>query len=501
MFYTKLTIGLAVLTLFCTNCKTPQTGIINSHLPTQGQTLVWEENFNADTINRQIWTYDLASGCEINNCGWGNSEMEYYTDRKENARIENGNLVIEAHKEVYKGKPFTSARLKTQNLMHFKYGTIEARIQIPNVTSGLWPAFWTLGTVGGGWPAIGEIDMMEIGSKEALKDSLGNRRVSSAAHWSKANGTHQFNVFYKDAPVDLSADYHLYKMVWTKESIKMYLDNVEYYSFDISGGAAANLSEFHNPHHLLLNLAVGGSYTGIFTEGGIKADFPSKMRVDYIKLYQNKGDSLYLAPDNKGKIQNKHAVSITTQPSNPSDNLTIVDTTTTNNTHITTAPTPTRAANTVISLFSNTYINRPIDTWSAVWDRADVTNTLIANNDTKRYANLNYAGIEFTQNLINATTATHLHMDIWTPNSTIFKIKLVDFGDNALYQGTTNDDSEDELSFTPTLGKWVSYDIPLSDFKDLKSRAHLAQMILVGSNSQVYVDNVYFYNDLGKTMD
>ena len=77
----------------------------------------------------------------------------------------------------------------------------------------------------------------------------------------------------------------------------------------------------------------------------------------------------------------------------------------------------------------------------------------------------------------------------------------MDFGDNALYQGTTNDDSEDELSFTPSLGKWVSFDMPLNDFKGLKSRNHLAQMILVGSNSQVYVDNVYFYNDSGKTID
>jgi hypothetical protein len=356
-----------------------------------------------------------------------------------------------------------------------------------------------LGTIDGGWPAIGEIDMMEIGSKEALKDRVGNKRVSSAAHWSKANGGHEFNVFYKDAPVDLSADFHLYKMVWTKEFIKMYLDNVEYYSFDISAGAAANLSEFHNPHHLLLNLAVGGAYTGIYTEGEIKAAFPSKMRVDYIKLYQNKGDSLYLAANKRGKIRNKYAVLIDNKPNIPSVN--IEDTTTTNSINITTAPTPKRAANTVISLFSNTYVNRPIDTWSAVWDKADVTNTLIANNDTKRYSKLNYAGIEFTQNLINATTATHLHLDIWTPNSTIFKIKLVDFGDNALYQGTINDDSEDELSFTPELGKWVSYDIPLSDFKDLKARAHLAQMILVGSNSQVYMDNVYFYNDSGKTMD
>jgi beta-glucanase (GH16 family) len=463
------------------------------------QTLVWEEKFNKNTINGQTWTYDLGNGCEIDNCGWGNSEMEYYTNRKENARIGKGHLIIEARREAYNDKPFTSARLKTEGRMHFKYGTVEARIKLPNVNKGVWPAFWTLGTVGGSWPSIGEIDMMEIGSKEALKDSLGNKRVSSAAHWSKADGSHTYNVFYRDAPVDLSEGYHLYKMVWTPQFIKMYLDNVEYYSFDISGGAAANVSEFHNPHYLLLNIAVGGSYTGIFTEGGINADFPSQMHVDYIRLYQNKGDTLYLAPDSKGKIKNKYAVLLVNKPPTITNNDVPEDTT--HLSHLTAAPTPTRAAHTVISLFSNAYVNKPIDTWSASWDRADVTNTLIEKNETKRYSKLNYAGIEFAKNPINATAATHLHIDIWTPNAATFKVKLVDFGDNAIYQGTTNDDSEHELSFTPALGKWVSYDMALSDFKGLKAHAHLAQLILTGSNSRVYVDNVYFFNDAGKTVD
>jgi hypothetical protein len=219
------------------------------------------------------------------------------------------------------------------------------------------------------------------------------------------------------------------------------------------------------------------------------------MYVDYVKLYQNKGDSLYLTANNKAR--NKYAVLI----SNKSTDTGINETTDYNNLNIPAAPTPTKPANTVISLFSNAYVNRPIDTWSADWDNADMTHLLIKNNETKCYSNLVYAGIEFTKNLINATTATHLHMDIWTPNSTTFKVKLVDFGANGLYQGVPNDDSEHELSFTPALSTWVSYDIPLSDFKDLKARAHLAQLILVGSNSQVYVDNVYFFNDLGEKID
>ncbi len=470
--------------------------LLATPLSTKAQTLVWQENFNADTINAQTWTYDMGDGCAIDLCDWGNSEMQYYTNHKENARIEKGHLVIEAHKKASNGKQFTSARLKTEGRMQFKYGTVEARIKIPNVNHGLWPAFWTLGATGH-WPSRGEIDMMEIGSKEALKDSVGNRRVSSAAHWSKADGSHEFNVFYKDAPADLSKDYHLYKMVWTRQFIKMYIDNVEYYSFDISGGEAANVSEFHKPHYLLLNLAVGGAYTGIYTEGAINAAFPSQMHVDYIKLYQNKGDSLFLAPNREGKITNKHAVLLDNKP----EVMALEDTINTSHLNITAAPTPKHAAQTVISLFSNAYPNRTIDTWSTRWDKADVANIFIDNNETKRYSKLHFAAIEFTKNPINATAATHLHLDIWTPNATSFKIKLVDFGNNNIYRGATNDDSEDEVGFTPALGSWVSYDISLSDFKGLKARAHLAQLILVGSNSQVYVDNVYFYNESGKTVD
>jgi beta-glucanase (GH16 family) len=473
-------------------------GVLLVTFTMKAQTLVWEEKFNKDTIDAQTWTYDMGDGCAIDLCDWGNSEMQYYTNHKENARIEKGHLVIEAHKAASNGKHFTSARLKTEGRMQFKYGTVEARIKLPNIGKGIWPAFWTLGA-NGHWPARGEIDMMEVGSKDGLHEGVGNRRVSSAAHWSKADGGHEYNVFYTTSTVDLTKDYHLYKMVWTPKFIKMYLDNVEYYSFDISGGEAANISEFHAPHYLLLNLAVGGSYTGIYTEGSINADFPSKFCVDYIRLYQNKGDSLFLKPNSKGVIKNKHAVLLVNKP-----NIVVPeteDTTNSSSINITAAPTPTRAAATVISLFSNAYTNRIIDTWSTPWDQADVTNTFIENNETKRYSKLKFAGIEFAKNPINATAATHLHIDIWTPNATTFKVKLVDFGDNAVYQGTTNDDSEAEVSFAPELGKWVSYDIALSDMKALKSRAHLAQLILVGTNSQVFVDNVYFFNHAGKTVD
>ena len=165
------------------------------------------------------------------------------------------------------------------------------------------------------------------------------------------------------------------------------------------------------------------------------------------------------------------------------------------------APTPTFPAADVISLFSNPYTNVPVDTWSAVWDAADVADVQIAGNDTKLYTNLVFAGIEFLTQTVDATSMTHFRMDIWTPDPTappaVFKIKLVDFGANGIFGG--GDDVEHELTFnansTPPLatGAWVSFDIPLSNFSGLTTRGHLAQMIISGNPNTVYVDNILFH--------
>lgn len=161
------------------------------------------------------------------------------------------------------------------------------------------------------------------------------------------------------------------------------------------------------------------------------------------------------------------------------------------------APTPTRDAADVISLFSNAYTNRPVDTWSAVWDQADVSDVLLAGNATKRYANLVFAGIEFTSQPVDAAAMTHLHVDAFVNDASAFRLKLVDFGANGAFGG--GDDSEHEITLgtgtTPALtaGQWSSLDIPLALFTGLTGRAHLAQLILGGSSPTTYLDNVYFY--------
>ena len=164
---------------------------------------------------------------------------------------------------------------------------------------------------------------------------------------------------------------------------------------------------------------------------------------------------------------------------------------------ITAAPTPTRPANTVISMFSNAYTNVPVDTWRTVWSSGNLTDLQIAGNDTKKYSALNFVGVETVNNQINATSMQYFHVDAWTPNMTTFRVKLVDFGANGVYQGTPNDDVEYELSYTPVLNQWNSYDIPLSDFTGLTTRGHIAQLIFSGNPAgagTVFVDNVYFSN-------
>ncbi|MXW18138.1 MAG: Ig domain-containing protein [Gemmatimonadetes bacterium] len=168
------------------------------------------------------------------------------------------------------------------------------------------------------------------------------------------------------------------------------------------------------------------------------------------------------------------------------------------------APTPTDSASKVISLFSDAYDDVTVDTWSADWDVANVDDVEIAGDAVKKYTGLSYAGIEFTSAPIDATAATHFHFDLWTPDPTAdpaaFKVKLVDFGADGAFGG--GDDTEHEVALTansdPALAtaRWVSYDLALADFANLAAREHLAQLIISGDPNTVFLDNIYFFEEL-----
>lgn len=166
----------------------------------------------------------------------------------------------------------------------------------------------------------------------------------------------------------------------------------------------------------------------------------------------------------------------------------------------TAAPTPVKNSEDVISLYSNAYSNVTVDTWNTRWQYSTAEEFFIqiAGDDVIRYRNLNFVGIEFSSQTIDATNMTHFHIDIWTPNPTDppnnFKVLLVDFGANGEYGG--GDDFSHEITFTsPTITtqNWISLDIPMTNFSGLQSRAHLAQLVLSGTLPDVYMDNVYFH--------
>lgn len=242
--------------------------------------LMWSDEFDQGTrLDETVWSYDLGAH------GWGNQELQEYTNASENARIEDGNLVITV-RDTDQG--FTSARVRTEDKFIFKYGTIEARIKVPNLADGLWPAFWTLGnnfsTVG--WPYCGEIDIMEMGSSAAMSADVINQRVGSAAHWDN-NGSWSSFARYLDTGTNLNDDYHVFRMEWTPERITTYIDDRQVWTYHIQIDTCADCSEFHQPHFVILNMAVGGTYTGLLNEGQITATTPAEMLVDYVRVYDN----------------------------------------------------------------------------------------------------------------------------------------------------------------------------------------------------------------------
>jgi hypothetical protein len=163
------------------------------------------------------------------------------------------------------------------------------------------------------------------------------------------------------------------------------------------------------------------------------------------------------------------------------------------------APTPTQDAANVISLFSGAYTDVPVDTWRTDWSAATLTDTDVAGDAVKLYTDLDFVGVETVLNQIDASGMTHFSIDVWTPDATQIRIKLVDFGADGAFDG--GDDTEHEVTYdNPAQGQWISYDIPLTDFVNLTNRNNIAQLIISGlpaGATTLYIDNVYFYNDTG----
>lgn len=229
---------------------------------TQSWQLVWSDEFNGSIGPN--WVFETGAG------GWGNNELQYY--RRENATVENGALVITAKRENFGGASYTSARMKTQGLKTFRFGRIEARMKLPSFL-GAWPAFWMLGAnlPQVGWPASGEIDVMEHVNDE--------NKVYGTIHWQDHTGKYAQYGGNTATPV---TDWHVYAVEWDTNAIRWYVDGNKYHEVNIAGGINGT-EEFQKDFFLLLNFAIGGNWPGFNVNN---AALPARMHVDYVRVYQ-----------------------------------------------------------------------------------------------------------------------------------------------------------------------------------------------------------------------
>lgn len=259
------------VTVGSTITPTPTPGPNPTDYVPENYSLIWNDEFYGNSLDETKWTYEIGTG----SWGWGNNEQQYY--RRENLTVENGMMTITAKKENYASSKYTSSRIKTQGKFSFKYGYVEARISCPSM-SGIWPAFWTLGdklsTLG--WPYCGELDIMEEINSENI--------VYSTMHWNNAKYNQYAPVDYgMKLTIDDRTDFHVYAMKWTEDKVWTYCDGKVVLNGGLINDEFKRLA-FNNNHFLILNIAVGGNWPGF----NIADNFPQKMIVDYVRVYQEK---------------------------------------------------------------------------------------------------------------------------------------------------------------------------------------------------------------------
>ena len=238
--------------------------------------LVWEENFEGTALNTANWNIEVTSSPP-------NKELQAYTNRADNVRLEDGNLILEAKKETYGTRQYTSGRINSRGKQSFKYGKVEARISFPS-GGGTWPAFWMLGSQRN-WPSCGEIDIIE---------HMGNspKMLSFATHTADKNGNNGRNWSARVYYDDIENNYHVYGIEWIQEAFQ----GRDKIIFTYDGVECATAMEderyidddfywpFNQPHYIILNLAIGGNMGGTVAEDCF--DQPVIMKVDWVRVYQ-----------------------------------------------------------------------------------------------------------------------------------------------------------------------------------------------------------------------
>ena len=269
---TSIILGIAVAVFIgCTDDE-------GNSVSAQNLNLIFEDEFNGETgasINTDNWNFEIGNGVN----GWGNNELQYYTDRPENVSLDgNGNMVITARREAFQGFPFTSARITTKDKVEQQYGRFEARIKMPG-GRGVWPAFWMLGNDIDEipWPTVGEIDISELRGQEP-DITIGS------VHGPGYSGGNAISGSYVIENDRFDGDFHEYAIEWTEDAIDYYLDGIRFNRItkdDIPAGAEWVFNE--RPFFLLLNVAVGGNFVGFPVDS---TPLPQSMVVDYVRIYE-----------------------------------------------------------------------------------------------------------------------------------------------------------------------------------------------------------------------
>ncbi len=241
----------------------------------QGWKLVWEDEFEGNEINKNWWTHEIGNG----NNGWGNNELEYYTDSKNNSRVENGNLIIEARNDSWNGHKYTSARMVTKDKISTSYSRTDIRAKLP-YGQGIWPALWMLGNNINkiGWPACGEIDILEmIGKQPSISYAtvhFGNdfaNHKSSGNHYTLSNGI-------------LNDRFHVFSVVREINQMWFFVDDILIHEFNPADTQGASYP-FNQDFFFIFNVAIGGNWPGNPDD---TTPFPQKMIVDYIRVFEKK---------------------------------------------------------------------------------------------------------------------------------------------------------------------------------------------------------------------
>ena len=255
-----------------TNLSTDNTGY-TTPLTYPGYTLVWSDEFTGNSLNLRDWNQETGNG----DGGWGNNELESYTNSPKNTFVSNGNLIIEARKETAGSFNYTSGRMTTQGKKIFKFGRIDIRAKLP-VSKGLWPALWMLGAniTSVGWPVCGETDIMELIGTNPSK-------VYGTLHWGNAAGSHlSKGSNYALSTGDFSKEFHVFSIIWSQNSIQWLIDDQSYLTVS-SDDVGADIYPFNADQFFIFNVAVGGNWPG---PPDLTTVFPQRMFVDYVRVFQ-----------------------------------------------------------------------------------------------------------------------------------------------------------------------------------------------------------------------